>query len=587
MTYLAKVATALTAKRLLEHVTVTLPHPPPVAEQLTTILLGAHCCPRCVLRFLGVRDRNVHANLLSLTKEWSGLPLGGQHVNGEALAEEVEVETESEDGVEAKRAKLEKEDGNVVGVPNPASRPNPVSETALPPPANDSTPQRTCSACLGLLQCDHRDVAGKAFKLFQSEGYSLGSNNKTFLLSMRLPPQLAIRQRSFVMLMEKEMGADKVDGSVSVEVKEILKYLISDAFAETSSIAYDPESPFSLTVHYDHPQTKKEYEFMTKIPDADFKIKTSRQKGQILVHGASFEKIAKSVDKLSYVHFADAAMCPPPVVTKPPRLVELGLQHAPIYVAGRYLKLQRHISNSPWEIGGKRMTEHSVEELIANKVDAFFRNDGHKFYSSGREDADVLMLGRGRPYYLELVNPRRVEASETELQALQDTINKEANGMVQSRDMQIVPREETKILKDAANTKSKSYSTLVKLASPVTIEALDEVSKIKDLAIKQQNPTRVPRRADLMRDKVIESLRVYPAAPAQDAAVSPTDEVRVDLRTSAGTYVKEFVHGDNGRTNPNLASLLGVEWAKVLELDVLEVHLDWPKQTASEVAQLI
>ncbi|KND01902.1 TIGR01213 family protein [Spizellomyces punctatus DAOM BR117] len=586
MTYLAKLATALTAKRLLDHVTVTLPHPPPVAEQLTTILLGAHCCPRCVLRFLGVRDRNVHANLLALTREWSGLPFGGQHVNGETQAEEVGVEgeAESEDGVEAKRLKLEIEDGKTVGVPNPTSPANPVMQTALPMPSNDSAPQRTCSACLGLLQCDHHDLAGKAFKLFQSEGYSLGSNNKTFLLSMRLPPQLAIRQRSFVLLVEKEMGADMIDGSVSVEVKEILKYLISDAFAETSSITYDPESPFSLTVHYDHPQTKKEYEFMTKIPEADFKIKTSRQKGQILVHGTSFEKIAKSVDKLSYTHFADAAMCPPPIVTKPPRLVELGLQHAPIYVAGRYLKLQRHISNSPWEIGGKRMTEHSVEELIANKVDAFFRNDGHKFYSSGREDADVLMLGRGRPYYLELVNPRRVEASETELKALQDTINKEANGMVLSRDMQIVPREETKILKDAANTKSKSYSTLVKLASPVTAEALDKVSKIRDLAIKQQNPTRVPRRADLMRDKVIESLRVYPAAPT---TVSPTDEVRVDLRTSAGTYVKEFVHGDNGRTNPNLASLLGVEWAKVLELDVLEVHLDWPKQIDSEIAPLI
>ena len=27
--------------------------------------------------------------------------------------------------------------------------------------------------------------------------------------------------------------------------------------------------------------------------------------------------------------------------------------------------------------------------------------------------------------------------------------------------------------------------------------------------------------------------------------------------TSAGTYVKEFVHGDFGRTEPNLGSLLG------------------------------
>lgn len=51
----------------------------------------------------------------------------------------------------------------------------------------------------------------------------------------------------------------------------------------------------------------------------------------------------------------------------------------------------------------------------------------------------------------------------------------------------------------------------------------------------------------------------------------------MDVTTSAGTYVKEFVHSDEGRTTPSLKELLGVDWAKVLELDVLEVHLDWPK----------
>ena len=33
-----------------------------------------------------------------------------------------------------------------------------------------------------------------------------------------------------------------------------------------------------------------------------------------------------------------------------------------------------------------------------------------------------------------------------------------------------------------------------------------------------------------------------------------------------GTYVKEFMHGDGGRTTPNLAQILGVG-CKVVELD--------------------
>ena len=45
----------------------------------------------------------------------------------------------------------------------------------------------------------------------------------------------------------------------------------------------------------------------------------------------------------------------------------------------------------------------------------------------------------------------------------------------------------------------------------------------------------------------------------------------VQLRTEAGTYVKEWVEGDGGRTDPNLSGVLGVP-LKVESLDVLEIH---------------
>ena len=38
----------------------------------------------------------------------------------------------------------------------------------------------------------------------------------------------------------------------------------------------------------------------------------------------------------------------------------------------------------------------------------------------------------------------------------------------------------------------------------------------------------------------------------------------------AGTYVKELVHGDHGRTAPSIGKLLGCE-ADILHLDVVDV----------------
>ena len=46
--------------------------------------------------------------------------------------------------------------------------------------------------------------------------------------------------------------------------------------------------------------------------------------------------------------------------------------------------------------------------------------------------------------------------------------------------------------------------------------------------------------------------------------------------TSAGTYVKEFIHSDLGRTMPNLGSLLGCE-ADILQLDVLHLLPQYDK----------
>ena len=45
----------------------------------------------------------------------------------------------------------------------------------------------------------------------------------------------------------------------------------------------------------------------------------------------------------------------------------------------------------------------------------------------------------------------------------------------------------------------------------------------------------------------------------------------VDILAEAGTYIKEFCHGDRGRTLPNLATLLKCDSANIHQLDVTKV----------------
>jgi len=55
---------------------------------------------------------------------------------------------------------------------------------------------------------------------------------------------------------------------------------------------------------------------------------------------------------------------------------------------------------------------------------------------------------------------------------------------------------------------------------------------------------------------------------ALSATVIDSYHFRLRLTTQAGAYVKEFVHGDFGRTKPNLTIILD-RFVDILELDVL------------------
>ena len=51
------------------------------------------------------------------------------------------------------------------------------------------------------------------------------------------------------------------------------------------------------------------------------------------------------------------------------------------------------------------------------------------------------------------------------------------------------------------------------------------------------------------------------------------NEIEFDVRCESGTYVKELVHSDEGRTNPSVAAVLESD-CEVIWLDVKDIHAD-------------
>jgi tRNA pseudouridine synthase 10 len=50
----------------------------------------------------------------------------------------------------------------------------------------------------------------------------------------------------------------------------------------------------------------------------------------------------------------------------------------------------------------------------------------------------------------------------------------------------------------------------------------------------------------------------------------------LDIVTQAGTYVKELVHGEFGRTNPSISAFIDME-IDIVALDVMSIDLNFPK----------
>lgn len=244
-----------------------------------------------------------------------------------------------------------------------------------------------------------------------------------------------------------------------------------------------------------------------------------------------------------------------------------------------------------------------------------------KFHASGREDMDVRMILpniaqsddsisnsasnniSGRPFCLEIIDALRMPTVQ-DLEQMLHSINHTGPTPTVDQQSALLPEstqyygrspqgvgvdpktltfakgEEFKNLQNETEEKHKFYGCLcwseeilppsdeLRRRLTTTPSSSEEKGKsLFPLVLQQRTPIRVlHRRANAVRIRHILSAH----------QVDRLDDhyFRLHISTDAGTYVKEYCHGDLGRTLPNVGTLLNCGKTDILELDCEGIQIN-------------
>jgi tRNA pseudouridine synthase 10 len=242
-----------------------------------------------------------------------------------------------------------------------------------------------------------------------------------------------------------------------------------------------------------------------------------------------------------------------------------------VFFYGRYQKFERGIPQTHWDcrtckgagcekcnFTGAQYLD-SVEELIGRPVISAFDAHNAVLHGAGREDIDARMIGTGRPFILEVVEPKK---RSLDLAGLEQEINRTAEGRVSVSIKRWSDRAEVETLK--SNKAHKKYRILVEVDGGLSADEFQKALKtLQGVTIHQRTPERVAhRRADKIRERIVLDI---------EYAGEEDGKFVVEILGEAGLYIKELISGDGGRTRPSLAEILNRS-AHVFSLDVVQVE---------------
>ena len=295
------------------------------------------------------------------------------------------------------------------------------------------------------------------------------------------------------------------------------------------------------------------------------KREVNREMGKILEKNLPQEV---DFDKEDVIIMADFRRMLKEDVEKP---VQVRIQINPIFIEGRYNKLVRNIPQTKWpcrkckgrgceacNFTGKQYPE-SVEELLSQTALKYSKGYEAKFHGAGREDIDVRMLGDGRPFVLEIKEPR---IRKLDLEKIEREANEAALGKTAYHNLKYTVRKRKAEIKTSSPDTYKVYRALVECEDEIREEDLNKLQSLH--TIQQRTPIRVShRRADKIREKEVKELSCKYINPHSFEMI---------IKTEGGLYIKELISSDEGRSQPSVSEILGTP-AVCAELDVIEVGI--------------
>ncbi|OMO75514.1 hypothetical protein COLO4_26054 [Corchorus olitorius] len=380
------------------------------------------------------------------------------------------------------------------------------------------------------------DLALTIAELVKQEGHQIDG----FSLEVSVPPIILEYESSLLSNMKKKYESEPWFQekllSQCVSVKDVLKFSITKPL-ETLLDVKSSASDFRIRLTYTHKRATKMVQNSVKRNHDCKRQKTGTEDG---LHNGNDQSLVANRNCSDQEHS----------------------EHFGFSIE----KYSRNVSQTRWMIGEERKGEASVEEIIGSQVLPMCRGDIYKFHAAGREDIDVRMLGSGRPFLVEIQNARQVP-SEMVVKEIECKINNLENKLVGVKNLKVVGSQGWTLMREGESEKQKQYCALVWISRPLEDEDMRSISLLNDMQILQRTPIRVlHRRSPLEREKIIHWMKIEKIARSSQYFL-------LHLCTQAGTYIKEFVHGDLGRTQPSIGSILGCR-AEILQLDVTDVKMD-------------
>ncbi|CAG8488695.1 9316_t:CDS:2, partial [Diversispora eburnea] len=409
-----------------------------------------------------------------------------------------------------------------------------------------------CVTCLDLLyQVDTYECIWPIYQSILAHNFDV----KDFNLSVSLPSGIFVNNHSMLVWIRKTFKDLKIEeGTLKnlidlIDLKEVFKYLLGKSIEKKTGMKYINHSEFNISIEFSHFDTQQNHMLLTRIPSANFELKKTKVKGKSVWVGDSRSNIINALSKVSDDDFLRICnYCPPPVIRERWEIKPPILEHEAVYV------------------GAPTSVSECIGEILREK----FMCDDYIFVPAGREDVNVRMLGTGRPFFIEIINPRKPYIFQEILNDAREEINKRYKDLVRCERLKMIDEKDLSIIKEGEENKTKTYSALVWISKKVTPEIIEKINKHKDgFILEQQTPIRVlQRRSSMIRLKKIHSIFAE--------EMKENDQIIIlKLKTEAGTYIKEFIHGDLGRTKPSLNDMINCT-SDILALDVLEVDLEWP-----------